>query len=126
MIILENIGINSKRMIITLILGLLTGIICAGGTVMGNNPNFQITIEYVIYLVYNRIILGLVIGLAENIKIIKHELANSIIRGAVLGAIVSIILIIIPGLVAISFIIAGIIFGIFIDLIATILAPSES
>jgi hypothetical protein len=120
-----NIGINIKRMVITLILGLLAGIICAGGTVMGNNPNFQITIEYLIYLVYNRIILGLVIGLAENVKIIKHELANSIIRGALLGAIVSTILVIIPGLVAFSFVIAGIVFGIFIDLIATILAPSE-
>ena len=120
------IGINVKRMIITLILGLLAGIICAGGTVMGNNPNFQITIAYIIYLVYNRIILGFIIGLVENLKIIKHENGNSVVRGAVLGAIVSIILVIIPGLVAISFIIAGIVFGIIIDLIATMLCPTES
>ena len=121
-----SVGINGKRMIIALILGALTGVICAIGTVIGNNPIFQISLMYLIYLWYNRLILGFVLGIADNVRIINHELGNSVIRGALIGAILSIILVIIPGLAAYSFILAGIVFGIIIDLIATKLAPSNS
>ena len=121
-----SVGINGKRMLVSLILGALTGVICAIGTVFGNNPIFQISLMYLIYLWYNRLILGFVIGLADKVRIINHELGNSIIRGAMIGAILSIILVIIPGLAAYSLLLAGIVFGIIIDLFATILAPSES
>ena len=120
------IGINSKRMIITLTLGALAGVTCAIGTLIGNNPIFQISLMYLIYLWYNRLMLGFVIGIADNVRIINHDLGNSIIRGALIGAILSIILVIIPGLAAYSFILAGVVFGIIIDLVATKLAPSES
>jgi hypothetical protein len=119
---LESYGINTKRLIICLILGALAGLFCAFATAASTRVSF----EYMIYIWYNRLILGFIISIAEKIKIISNKHGNSIIRGLILGIIISIILIIIPGLAAISYLFAGIIFGALIDLISTLLAPFES
>lgn len=119
---MENYGINTKRLIICLVLGAITGLFCAFATAATN----KVSIEFMIYIWYNRLILGFVISIADKIKIIKNERGNSIIRGVILGILISMILIIIPGLAAISYLFAGIIFGALIDLISTLLAPSHS
>lgn len=118
---MEKFGINIKRMIICLILGALAGVYCAFASAAFN----RISISYMIYLWYNRLILGFVISIAENITIINNKRGNSVIRGALIGFIISLIIIIISGLAAISYLIVGIIFGALIDLLATLLASSQ-
>lgn len=126
MIKTQKFGINVLRMIVCLILGAIAGLICAWGTSTAPISKSILTIGFLIYIWYNRLILGFIIGYADKIKIIKHELGNSIVRGAILGAILSVILIVIPGLAAVSYLYAGIIYGIIIDLIATKFAPTKS
>ena len=109
-------------MIISLILGALGGVYCVIATAAFN----RVSIKFLVYIWYNRVILGFVIGIADNIILFKNKYGNPIIRGAVIGLILGIILIIIPGLAAISYLITGIIFGALFDLIATQMTPSQS
>jgi hypothetical protein len=119
---LKKFGINIKRLIVCLILGALAGIYCAIGTALFR----RVSLEFLIYIWYNRVVLGFVISIADNINIIKNKYGNPIIRGALIGLIVGLILIIIPGVSAISYLIMGIFFGAVIDLIATLFAPAQS
>jgi len=119
--ILEKFGLNIKRLMICLIFGALAGLYCAFATAAFNRAS----LEYLIYIWYNRLILGFVISIADKITIIKNKRGNSIIRGAVIGGLLSIIVVIIPGLAAISYLFVGILFGALIDLIATLLAPPQ-
>lgn len=113
---------NIKRLMICLILGALAGLYCAFATAAFN----KVSLDYLIYIWYNRLILGFVISIADKITIIKNKRGNSIVRGAVIGGLLSIIVVIIPGLATISYLFVGILFGALIDLIATLLAPSQS
>ncbi|TFG02779.1 MAG: hypothetical protein EU542_04105 [Promethearchaeota archaeon] len=106
---------NYKRLSISFILGIIFGFLCLLGNVLtGATP-------YLIAALYNRIILGVLIGLAEDIKIKKQEdnLITPLVRGAIFGAFVSIGFAFFLQSILISFLIAGIIFGLLIDLIAT-------
>ena len=107
---------------ICLILGTLAGIYCAIGTALF----YRVSLTILIYIWYNRLVLGFVISIADNINIIKNKYSNPIIRGALIGLIIGIILIIIPEVAAISYLIMGILFGALIDFISTLLAPSDS
>ena len=122
---MEKFGINVNRMTIALVIGALFGIFCAWATSNAPIPAQWLTVEFLIYIWYNRLILGFVLGISDNIKIIKSKYGNSIVRGAIIGTIVSVILVIIPGWPAISYLFAGTIYGIVIDLIATKFGKSE-
>ena len=82
---MEN--INIKRVGISLLLGIIAGILCAGGSII-LNPS--ISMDFLFHIVYLRIILGLIIGLIAEIEFIDHEIGNSIIRGASMGILLSI------------------------------------
>jgi hypothetical protein len=123
---MKEIGINLKRLIICVLLGLLSGIICAVGSSILQPTAYPVGINFIIYIIYNRIILGFMIGLIEDLKIIKSKMVNSLLRGALFGALVSTIMVIIPELASINFLVVGILFGILIDLIASKLAPAQS
>jgi hypothetical protein len=75
---------------------------------------------------YNRVIMGLVIGLADEIVIIKGENSrmwtNAIIRGLLLGLIVSAAIFLSTEFRDIPSFFAGIIYGIIIDLVSTALS----
>ena len=116
---MEKFGIDIKRMITALIIGAIFGAICAWATSTAPIPEEWLTIEFLIYVWYNRLILGFIVGYAENIKLIKSKYGNAAIRGAILGTILSVILVIIPGLPAISYLWAGTVYGIIIDIVAT-------
>ena len=88
-------------------------------------PSEWLTIEFLIYIFYNRLMLGFVLGISDNIKLIENKYGNSAIRRAIIGTILSVILIIIPGWAAISYLFAGTIYGIIIDMIATRFSKSE-
>ncbi|MCK5699465.1 MAG: hypothetical protein KAH93_06445 [Candidatus Aenigmarchaeota archaeon] len=102
---------NTRRVTMATLLGILCGLFCAYGTVLKFPGQFEIPI--LASLVYGRALLGFVIGIADNIKM------HFVPRGALLGAIVS-AAIAIPagsgGLVLMAF---GIVYGIIIDTIAT-------
>ena len=73
---------NTKRVIIATVMGGLCGIFCVYGAVWKYPGRFGMLI--LASIIYNRALLGFVIGIADNIKI--HPIA----KGAILGAIVSI------------------------------------
>ena len=116
---MEKFGININRMIIALALGTLFGAFCAWATSTAPIPAEWLTIEFLIYIWYNRLILGFIIAYADDIIFIENKYGNAAIRGAILGTILSVILVIIPGLPAISYLWAGTLYGIIIDLVAT-------
>ncbi|MFX1258137.1 MAG: hypothetical protein ACFFAN_09775 [Promethearchaeota archaeon] len=116
---MEKFGININRLIIALALGAFFGAICAWATSTAPIPAEWLTTEFLIYIWYNRLILGFIIAYADNLIFIENKYGNAAIRGAILGTILSVILVIIPGLPAISYLWAGTIYGIIIDLVAT-------
>ncbi|NMC59065.1 MAG: hypothetical protein GYA51_06745 [Candidatus Methanofastidiosa archaeon] len=108
---------NIKRMILSLIIAGIFGVFCAYGTSTVEIPGFDITMPYLLTVFYSRLMIGLVIGLAENIQLLKKELLNSILRGAIFGAIVSVSISFYGG--GAIFMAAGIIYGLLTDFIAT-------
>jgi hypothetical protein len=109
---------NLKRMLISIILGAIFGIICVIGNIIGNGTPFLIAAWY------NRVILGAMIGFAGDFKIYKGEnnIINSILRGLIIGAFVSLGFAFFLHPILVSFFIAGLIFGILIDVISTLLS----
>jgi hypothetical protein len=104
-------------MILSLIIAGIFGVFCAYGTSTVEIPGFDITMPYLLTIFYSRLMIGLVIGLAENIQLLKKELLNSILRGAIFGAIVSVSISFYGG--GAIFMAAGIIYGLLTDFIAT-------
>ena len=100
---------NKKRMIISLITGAILGVVCIiGATVRFGGE----TSTYLLFaLWYNRIIMGLVIGLASS----KKDLSSVLIRGAFLGLLVSFAYYATTGFTDTVSFIAGIIYGIIIE-----------
>ena len=108
---------NTKRMGIALIVAALFGAFCAYGTYTADIPGFEVTLPYLLTIFYSRLMIGLVIGLSEDIKLLKNETQNSITRGALMGGIVSIGISFFGG--AEIFIAFGIVYGILTDFLAT-------
>ena len=78
---------------------------------------FQTTIQYLLTIFYNRLLIGFVVAFSESIKIFNKDPHNSILRGALIGSIVSVALFIQTG--SPSFIPPGIVFGAIADYLAT-------
>ena len=73
---------NSKRILIATFIGLLAGLFCAYGTIwMAENGELEIelTAGLLSVIIYNRILLGFVVGIADGIKL------HPVLRGALLG-----------------------------------------
>ncbi|UCD03175.1 MAG: hypothetical protein JSV63_00885 [Candidatus Aenigmatarchaeota archaeon] len=110
-------GINWKRMGIALTLAGIFGFFCAWGTSNVEIPGFEMTMPYLLTIFYGRLLVGLVIGLAEHVKLVAGEMKNAAVRGGILGAIVTVVISFYGG--AGVFILAGIIYGIITDVLAT-------
>jgi len=108
---------NIKRMSISLVVAALCGVFCAYGTSTVEIPGFEVTIPYLLTIFYNRLLMGFVIGLAGDVKILKKEPINSIIRGIIIGAIISVGISFYGG--GFAFIGAGILYGALTDFLAT-------
>ena len=113
---------NWKRLIIALVIGALGGAFCAYGTSMLDPEvvGFEITTALLATTFYNRLLIGLVVGLAGGIVLIKGTLANAALRGIILGAIVSIGIGFYGGMEIL--VLFGAIYGLLADLIATKIA----
>src|SRR6056297_3848060 len=112
-----------KRLIASLILGAISGIFCIIG-VRQRIPDQGALPSITIYLTgawYNRVILGMLIGLASEIKLWKSKdnLINAALRGAILGVFVSLGFALFQQFSQPTFIGAGAMFGAIIDALAT-------
>ncbi len=111
---------NGKRIAIATAIGLLCGLFCAYGTIWIAESKlwFVITTGLLALIVYNRVLIGLFIGLGDNIPL------HPVIRGAVIGAIISLAMAI-RGMIdtsitdGLTFIAFGVVYGIIADFVAT-------
>ncbi len=110
---------NTRRVAVSVILGLVCGIFCAyGAWVTRGTLPMEVTSGVLAATVYNRVLLGFVVGISDQLNL--HPAA----RGAVIGALVSICLSIVTmvdgslaaGLTVIGL---GILYGVLIDYVAT-------
>lgn len=103
---------NKKRMTTSLITGAILGVFCIIGASIRLGGDASASILFALW--YNRIIMGLVIGLSTR----KTELTKVLIRGAFLGLLVSFAFYASTGFTDIVSFIAGIIYGIIIEYVA--------
>ena len=109
---------NAKRIAIAATIGLLCGLYCAYATSQMENPTTgaPFSIFILLSIVYNRALIGFVIGIADGIKL------HPVLRGAILGAIVSFAMTIPAfeqGAGALILIPFGVVYGIITDFVAT-------
>jgi hypothetical protein len=107
---------NNKRLIISLLTGAVLGILCILG--VNTRLGFSGNELFILSTWINRVILGLVIGLAPFYKI-KKNTKNVLLRGAILGLIITGSFFIATDFKDLLGFFAGIVYGIFIDFIAT-------
>ena len=106
---------NIKRIIIATILGVLCGLFCMYGTITKFPGEFGAFM--LIGIVYNRALIGLVIGISDNIDL------HPALRGAIIGVVVSMAMAIFSGdsdssgaLIVLAF---GLVYGVLIDVVTS-------
>ena len=109
---------NPKRMGIGLLTGAILGIICIIG--VGSRLGFSGNLVYLTGMWYNRVIMGLMVGLSEGIIIFeKSSKYNSIFRGACIGLIVTTAIFLSTSFRDIPSFLVGVLYGVIIDFIST-------
>ena len=102
----------SKRMKVSLLAGAALGVVCIIGALVRSGGSSRAGFLFALW--YNRLLMGMVIGLMEDIK----ETPRLILRGAVTGLLVSFAFYSADGFGdAVSFL-AGIVYGVIIELAA--------
>ena len=104
-------------------LGIILGIFCIIGqsTRMPEPPLPNATI-YLLGAWYNRVIMGILIGSADDWQFLKTKsqwLLNAVIRGAILGALVSVSFGLLHQRLELVYFFAGIVWGILNDVLTT-------
>ena len=102
----------NKRIKVCLITGAVLGVICIVGAMI--RSGFSREAYYLFAFWYNRLLMGLVIGLAA----FKLKIGKAIARGAVLGLLVSFAFYSATGFDDVVGFIAGVMYGIIIELAA--------
>lgn len=115
-----------KRLGIAILTGVLLGVLCIIGVGLRLPGGYLANWVFLIGMWYNRVIMGVVIGLADELVIIKGEnnrmWANAIVRGLLFGLFVSAAIFLSTEFRDIPSFFAGIVYGIIIDLVATALS----
>ena len=114
---------NYRRIGIAVIVGALLGVLCiigVGSRIPGNCRN----VIYLVAVWYNRVIMGLMVGLAGGITLIKSDkkknYVNAIARGLLIGIIISsATLLLSDTIIDLLGWFAGVIYGPIIDVVAT-------
>jgi hypothetical protein len=104
--------LDRKRLIISLIMGALLGVVCIVGAQL--RSGFDREFIYLLAFWYNRLLIGFVIGIAtsnSNFKVI-------LFRGALIGFLVSFAFYSATGFDDVVGFIAGIIYGVIIEITA--------
>lgn len=102
----------SRRMKISIIMGIILGIFCIIGASI--RSGFQSDTVYLFSLWYNRLVLGIMIGLTPH----KDNFQMSLARGAVLGLIVSFAFYSAIAFQDVISFLAGIVYGMIIEAVA--------
>jgi len=77
---------NKRRVIIGVLAGALLGILCIVG--VGWRVGFEGNEMFLFAMWYNRVVMGLLIGFAYDLKLINSD-KNFIIRGLILGLVLT-------------------------------------
>jgi len=101
----------NKRVIIGLITGAILGIFCIIGAQV--RSDFTQSISYLFSFWYNRVLMGLVIGLFGG----QYRLHILLTRGALLGALVSLAFYSATGFSDLIGFLAGIVYGVIIEFV---------
>ena len=119
---------NIKRVVLATIFGAILGIFCilgAGGRVGGWTGNEILLIG----LWYNRVIMGILIGFAGDLQLIKNgknaKWLNATLRGVILGLLVSLQFYLSTSLLDLPTFLAGIMYGIIIDVVSTLITQKS-
>jgi hypothetical protein len=103
---------NVKRFVIATILGILCGLFCMYGT-MTAFPEFAADTLFLSGIVYNRALIGVVIGISDNINL------HPAIRGAVIGVVVSMAMAIFSAEGMLAVLGFGLVYGVLIDVVTS-------
>ena len=106
----------NKRLSISLLLGAILGILCIIG--VGARLGFAGNEVFLFGVWLNRVIIGLVIGLAGSIVFVKNKF-NPAVRGLFFGFLISFSLLVVSDFRDIIGFIPGIFYGLIIDVVAT-------
>ncbi len=115
--------VNYKRFWISTLTGAVLGVICIIGVGQRTPGTYLENIVYLLGIWGMRVILGMLIGLAEGITIIKGEQwqkwLNASIRGTIFGLITSAAVLLMDYQLSFMTFGAGIVYGLIIDIVAT-------
>ena len=106
---------NHRRLVVSLISGAVLGILCLVG--VGLRTGLAGTGLFLLAVWYNRLIMGLVIGLAGELTLV-HWPANRYLRGAVLGLMVSLAVFLSTEMRDVPSFLVGIVYGMVIEYVA--------
>lgn len=106
----------NKRIIVAVLLGAILGIACIIG--VGVRLGFEGNELFILATWVNRVVLGLVVGLAPYYKI-QNNPRNILLRGALLGVIISGSFFLATDFKDVTGFFAGIVYGVIIDYVAT-------
>jgi len=107
-----------RRVGISLASGAALGVLCIIG--VGSRIGFTGNESYLIGMWYNRVVMGLLIGLSSEIIIISDdEMKNAAIRGLLLGFFVTTAILLSTSFKDYPSYLAGLAYGIIIDVVAT-------
>jgi hypothetical protein len=113
-----------RRISISVVVGAILGVLCVIGVGV-RIPGHYSNVVYLTAVLYNRVIMGLVIGLASPVTIIKSNseinYANSLVRGIIIGSIVSSAALLLSDTLPIDWLgwFMGLLYGSIINVIAT-------
>ncbi len=115
-----------RRLGISIVLGAMLGVLCIIG--VGSRLFAGAYFENLFYLMgmwYNRVTMGLVIGLAGGILIVQRNnprsLVNAALRGLILGILISSAIYLSDAYQDLMSLFAGFAYGVVIDVVATML-----
>ncbi len=111
-----------KRILVATGLGMILGVICVIGQAQrGPVDPLPNTVIYLLGAWYNRVLIGIMIGLAGDITIYKTSThwMNSAIRGAIIGLLLSTAFGLLSQSLELLYFFAGILWGIIIDVVTT-------
>ena len=103
---------KAKRLVLATILGILCGLFCMYGTI-SKFPEFAADTLFLIGIVYNRALIGVVIGIADNIDL------HPALRGAVIGVVVSMAMAIFSAEGMLALLGFGLVYGVLIDVVTS-------
>lgn len=105
-----------KRIAVAILTGSILGVFCIiGASTRVGLPGNEL---FLFALWFNRFLMGIVIGISSDLKIIKTK-GNVYLRGIILGLIISAAFFLSTGFRDIPSFFAGIIYGLIIDYVAT-------